>query len=58
MGVAHPKPQPVTIQKREWEFGKELAQTQTLKNGTLVSAKNAGAYTGCNACWREGHGHD
>lgn len=59
MGIAHPKPQPVTIHKPQWDHGVEQAQTKKLNpQGTFSSAKNAGAYKGCNSCWREGHGHE
>lgn len=59
MAKAPRTPQPATIHNPQWDHGVEEAQTTSLKGGdTFVHAKNAGAYTGCNACWREGHGHE
>lgn len=59
MGTSPRTPQPATIHRPEWDHGVEQAQTKKLnKEGTFTSTKNAGAYTGCNSCWREGHGHE
>jgi hypothetical protein len=57
MGIAPRRPQPETIQSPAWDHGVDVAPSRVLKDGALICPDNVGAYKGCNACWREGHGH-
>lgn len=57
MGIAHPKPQPPTIHKPEWDHGVDVKQTQNpkpdnLKPGNPLDVRNWNTYNGWNVPWR------
>lgn len=55
MAVPPRRPQAETIHQPAWDHG----QPPPVKVSTeWIENPKAKGYTGCNACWREGHGHE